>query len=69
LDREDYQDIGIESNVWFLKLINDYITEEKNNINISRKYQPSCLSLCEIRASSLQILVNDDIFKPFEDEQ
>lgn len=40
LDREDYLDIGIESNVWFLKLINDHINEEKNNLinseNINR---------------------------------
>ena len=32
LDKEDYQAIGIEANVWFLKLIHDHITKEKNDL-------------------------------------
>ena len=32
LEKEDYQDIGIEANVWFLILIHDHITENKNDL-------------------------------------
>jgi len=36
LDKEDYQMIGTEANVWFLKLIHDRITKEENDFMNSK---------------------------------